>query len=92
MGIAGCRRRGHFHFAAVFQQVVPPHDDRIARFQTLADHLHELVPLDAALHCVGDRVMVLHEGRVAGEFTRTGATPEKVMAAATGESNLQMVS
>ena len=41
---------------------------------------------------LSDRVMVLHEGRVAGEFTRTGATPEKVMAAATGESNLQMVS
>lgn len=33
---------------------------------------------------LSDRVMVLHEGRVTGEFTRTDATPEKVMAAATG--------
>lgn len=32
---------------------------------------------------MSDRVMVLHEGRVTGEFTRTEATPEKVMAAAT---------
>ncbi|CAN5387899.1 xylose ABC transporter ATP-binding protein [soil metagenome] len=34
---------------------------------------------------LSDRVMVLHEGRVTGEFTREEATPEKVMAAATGE-------
>ncbi len=33
---------------------------------------------------LSDRVMVLHEGRVTGEFTRSEATPEKVMAAATG--------
>jgi len=33
---------------------------------------------------LSDRVLVLHEGRMTGEFTRTEATPEKVMAAATG--------
>lgn len=33
---------------------------------------------------LSDRVMVLHEGRVTGEFVRMEATPEKVMAAATG--------
>lgn len=33
---------------------------------------------------LSDRVIVLHEGRVTGEFTRGEATPEKVMAAATG--------
>src|SRR5215203_618357 len=33
---------------------------------------------------LSDRVMVLHEGRLTGEFTKTEATPEKVMAAATG--------
>ena len=32
---------------------------------------------------LSDRVIVLHEGRVTGEFTRREATPEKVMAAAT---------
>jgi D-xylose transport system ATP-binding protein len=35
---------------------------------------------------LSDRVLVLHEGRVTGEFTRSEATPENVMAAATGES------
>jgi len=33
---------------------------------------------------LSDRVLVLHEGRVTGEFTRGSATPEKVMACATG--------
>jgi D-xylose transport system ATP-binding protein len=33
---------------------------------------------------LSDRVLVLREGRVAGEFTRTDASPERVMAAATG--------
>jgi D-xylose transport system ATP-binding protein len=33
---------------------------------------------------LADRVIVLHEGRVTGEFSRADATPEKVMAAATG--------
>ena len=36
---------------------------------------------------LSDRVVVLHEGRLTGEFSRTEATPEKVMAAATGENN-----
>ena len=35
---------------------------------------------------LSDRVIVLHEGRLTGEFTRSEATPEKVMAAATGQS------
>ncbi len=33
---------------------------------------------------LSDRVLVLHEGKLAGEFTRSEATPEKVMACATG--------
>jgi D-xylose transport system ATP-binding protein len=33
---------------------------------------------------LSDRVLVLHEGRVTGEFTRAVATPENVMACATG--------
>ena len=33
---------------------------------------------------LSDRILVLHEGRVTGEFTKAEATPEKVMAAATG--------
>ena len=33
---------------------------------------------------LSDRVMVLHEGKMTGEFTRSEATPEKVMPAATG--------
>ncbi|MGI9105427.1 MAG: xylose ABC transporter ATP-binding protein [Pyrinomonadaceae bacterium] len=35
---------------------------------------------------LSDRVLVLHEGRLTGEFTRTTATPEKVMACATGQA------
>jgi D-xylose transport system ATP-binding protein len=33
---------------------------------------------------LSDRVLVLREGKVTGEFTRAEATPERVMAAATG--------
>ena len=33
---------------------------------------------------LSDRVLVLREGKITGEFTRQSATPEKVMAAATG--------
>jgi len=33
---------------------------------------------------LSDRVIVLYEGRMTGEFTRAEATPEKVMTAATG--------
>ncbi|HEV3037526.1 MAG TPA: sugar ABC transporter ATP-binding protein [Candidatus Angelobacter sp.] len=32
-----------------------------------------------------DRVLVLHQGRVTGEFTRDAATPEAVMSCATGQ-------
>lgn len=35
---------------------------------------------------LADRIIVLHEGRVAAELTRQEATPEKVMAAATGNN------
>ncbi|HWT00304.1 MAG TPA: ATP-binding cassette domain-containing protein [Pyrinomonadaceae bacterium] len=35
---------------------------------------------------LSDRVVVLHEGRVAGEFTRAEATPEAVMSCATGHA------
>jgi len=33
---------------------------------------------------LSDRVLVLHEGKLTGEFSKQEATPEKVMAAATG--------
>ena len=33
---------------------------------------------------LSDRIIVLHEGRVTGEFTRKEATPEAVMSCATG--------
>jgi ABC-type sugar transport system ATPase subunit len=33
---------------------------------------------------LSDRVLVLRDGRVSGEFSRADATPERVMAAATG--------
>lgn len=36
---------------------------------------------------LSDRVIVLHEGRVTGEFTRATATPEKLMACATGHAD-----
>jgi D-xylose transport system ATP-binding protein len=39
---------------------------------------------------LSDRVLVLHEGRVTGEFTRSTATPEKVMACATGHGQATM--
>jgi len=35
---------------------------------------------------LSDRVIVLHEGRVTGEFTRREATPEAVMSCATGRA------
>ena len=35
---------------------------------------------------MSDRVLVLHEGRLTGEFTRAEATPEAVMACATGHA------
>jgi D-xylose transport system ATP-binding protein len=33
---------------------------------------------------LSDRILVLHEGRITGEFLRSEATPEKIMQAATG--------
>ena len=39
---------------------------------------------------MSDRVIVLHEGRISGEFKRSEATPEKVMMAATGESKVMV--
>ncbi|MFN2598249.1 MAG: xylose ABC transporter ATP-binding protein [Pyrinomonadaceae bacterium] len=35
---------------------------------------------------LSDRVFVLHEGKLTGEFTRADATPEAVMACATGQA------
>ena len=35
---------------------------------------------------LSDRILVLSEGKLAGEFARDSATPEKIMAAATGSS------
>jgi D-xylose transport system ATP-binding protein len=35
---------------------------------------------------LSDRILVLHEGRITGEFTRENATPEAVMACATGRA------
>jgi D-xylose transport system ATP-binding protein len=35
---------------------------------------------------MSDRILVLHEGRVTGEFSRASATPEQVMACATGRT------
>lgn len=37
---------------------------------------------------LSDRVIVLHEGRVTGEFARAEATPEAVMSCATGRTRL----
>ncbi len=37
---------------------------------------------------LSDRIMVLHEGKTTGEFTKKEATPEKVMACATGHFKL----
>ncbi len=39
---------------------------------------------------LSDRILVLHEGALAGEFVRTDATPEKVMMAATGEAKVMV--
>ena len=35
---------------------------------------------------MSDRILMLHDARIAGEFTRAEATPEKLMAAAMGQS------
>jgi ribose transport system ATP-binding protein len=36
---------------------------------------------------VCDRILVVHEGRITGEFNRTDATEEKIMRAAAGMGN-----
>jgi D-xylose transport system ATP-binding protein len=36
---------------------------------------------------LSDRVLVLHEGKLTGEFSRANATPEAVMACATGQAS-----
>src|SRR6266576_4222150 len=36
---------------------------------------------------LSDRIMVMHEGRVTGEFPADKATPDLVMACATGQAN-----
>jgi ABC-type sugar transport system ATPase subunit len=35
---------------------------------------------------MSDRVLVMHEGRITGEFSRAEATQEKIMNAATGNA------
>ena len=37
-----------------------------------------------------DRILVMHEGRISGEFSRDEATQEKVMTAATGGSEKEV--
>ncbi len=39
---------------------------------------------------LSDRILVLHEGRLTGEFSKAEATPEKVMVAATGETKVMV--
>lgn len=39
---------------------------------------------------LSDRILVLHEGRLTGEFTKKEATPERIMIAATGESKVMI--
>lgn len=39
---------------------------------------------------MSDRILMLHEGRVGGEFRRAEATPEKLLAAAMGQADVQL--
>ena len=39
---------------------------------------------------LSDRILILHEGRVGGEFTRAEANPEKLLSAALGQSEVQL--
>lgn len=39
---------------------------------------------------MSDRILMLHEGRVAGAFSRAEATPEKLLAAAMGQTEVQL--
>ena len=36
---------------------------------------------------MSDRIVMLHEGRIGGEFSREEATPEKLLAAAMGQTS-----
>ncbi len=61
-----------------------------AEINKLAEHGLAIVLVSSELPEVlglSDRIIVLHEGRMTGEFTRADATAEKVMAAATGQSD-----
>lgn len=40
---------------------------------------------------MSDRILMLHEGRIAGEFSRAEATQERLMAAAMGQQHVEMV-
>lgn len=58
-----------------------------SEINTLAEEELAIVMVSSELPEVlglADRIVVLHEGRATGEFSRTDATPESVMAAATG--------
>jgi D-xylose transport system ATP-binding protein len=39
---------------------------------------------------MSDRILMLHEGRVGGEFSRAEATPEKLLAAAMGQEQVML--
>ena len=38
---------------------------------------------------MSDRILILHEGRIGGQFTRAEATQEKLLAAAMGQSEVR---
>jgi ABC-type sugar transport system ATPase subunit len=60
-----------------------------AQINRLAEHGLAIILVSSELPEVlglSDRVIVLHEGRVTGEFTRSEATPEAVMSCATGHA------
>ncbi|MGZ5503616.1 MAG: D-xylose ABC transporter ATP-binding protein, partial [Chthoniobacterales bacterium] len=39
---------------------------------------------------MSDRILMLHEGRIGGEFTRSEATQEKLLAAAMGQAQVAL--
>ena len=60
-----------------------------AEINKLAEHGLAIVLVSSELPEVlglADRILVLHEGKISAELTRKDATPEKVMAAATGNN------
>jgi D-xylose transport system ATP-binding protein len=64
--------------------------------QEIYSHINQLAKSGLAIVLVSselpevlglsDRILVLHEGKLTGEFTKENATPELVMACATGQS------